>query len=40
MHIYQIGEEIKKKISFTQEDLDLFSKLSKDLNPIHMFHYV
>jgi len=39
MHIYQIGEEIKKKISFTQEDLDLFSKLSKDLNPIHSETY-
>lgn len=39
MRIYQIGEEIKQNLTFTQKELDLFSTLSKDLNPIHSSEY-
>lgn len=39
MTIYQIGEKIEKIISFTQKELDLFSELSQDFNPIHTEQY-
>ncbi len=31
-----VGSEIKEIFSFSQDDVDLFAKLSKDFNPIHL----
>lgn len=39
MKILGIGERIEKIISFNQEELDLFTELSQDLNPIHTEQY-
>ena len=37
--MYKIGEYFEKKISFTQEDVNLFSRLSGDKNSIHSKEY-
>lgn len=39
MKILGIGERIEKIVSFNQTELDLFTELSQDLNPIHTEQY-
>ena len=39
MKVLGIGERIEKIVSFSQKELDLFTELSQDLNPIHTEKY-
>lgn len=32
----QLGDEFRHKYSYTQEDVDLFAKVSGDTNPLHI----